>query len=112
MPRGFGHVFGVRSEKLHADWTFDLVKIEIFAGTLVAEKNSFGRNEFGYEHIGAEFFAKLSEDLVRHPSHGREIEWKAGKPWQYAIADPLLAMTFGVVHADRSSMVSGGFQQL
>ena len=71
---GFGHVFGVRAEKLNADRALDLIEVEIFLGPLVPAKNSFGGNEFGGEHVRAVFLAELAKNLVRDPGHRREIK--------------------------------------
>ena len=81
LARGFRHVLGIRAEKLHADRAFNFVEVEIFTRPFITAKNSFGRNKFSRENVGAVFFAELPEDLVRDAGHGCEIQRKAfGEP--------------------------------
>ncbi len=76
MACRFRHVLGIGAKELHTDWPFNLIKVEVFTGPRIAAENSFGRNEFGRENVGAIFFAELSENFVRHPSHRREVKRK------------------------------------
>ncbi len=78
-------MLGIGAEKLHADWSLDLVEVEIFARSLVAPENSFSRNEFSRQNVRAVFLAELAENFVGHSGHGREIKWKTGKPWERGV---------------------------
>ena len=74
-------MLGIGTEELHADWSLDLVEVEVLARPFVAPKNSFGRHEFSREDIGAVFLAELPKNFVGHTGHRREIKRKAiGKP--------------------------------
>src|SRR5438876_3277817 len=89
-------MFGVRAEKLNADRPLDLIEIEIFPGPLAPAKNSFGRHEFGGEHVRAVFLAELAKNLVRDPGHRCEIKRESIlKPGQRGIHLVILPQDHG-----------------
>ena len=57
LTRGLRHVLGVSAEKLHADWSLDLVKVEILTGAFITPENSFSGNELSCQDIRAVFLA-------------------------------------------------------
>ena len=61
---------GVAAEKLDAEWTLDLVKIEILARALVPSKNAFGRNKFRDQNVRAKTLCRFGETSCpsRRPS--------------------------------------------
>src|SRR5688572_9544866 len=72
--RGFAHRHRIRSEDLHADRTFLVVKTEIIVRALTAAANAFGAHKLAHHHIRPKAAAQTAKRALAHARLGREIE--------------------------------------
>ncbi len=76
---GIAHRDRIGAEDLHADRVLLGAEAQLGERRFVLAADALGRKEFGDDHVRAEAAAKPAEGRLRHPRHGREVEWNRGR---------------------------------
>ncbi len=85
-PRGVAHRGSFGPKNLYADRALICPKTKLGERSFILSPNCFSRKELRYHNIRPEPTADPTKWRLRHPRHGREIQWRiaAEGEWKWA----------------------------